>query len=53
MTKFNASLEPGECNAHLRERDPSYRVYAARIVRQEDGKVMAVTNAWDAKFISL
>lgn len=44
IAKFNASLEPGECNAHVRDSDPEYKLIAARIVRQEDGEVVASIN---------
>lgn len=41
LDTMNASMEPGGCNAHLREDDPMFAYVAGRIVRQRDGKVMA------------
>jgi len=38
IAQHNASLAPGEANAHL---GAEHRVIGARIVRQADGRVMA------------
>ena len=44
IAKFNGSMEPGECNAHLRDSDPEWKLIGARIVRQENDEVVASIN---------
>lgn len=45
LAVHNGAMEPGGCNAHLRERDPEFSYTGARVVRQRDARVVA-SHGW-------
>lgn len=41
VRRFNASLEPGGCNEHLKKSCPMARMLGVKVVRQSTGAVVA------------